>query len=134
MWTSLTENLCLSLCVSWCVRSCVVNVSTKGADGVYRLDADTSRTCWNNAAHIVHCIAAVFAVSMYFIVSLRVLYSGGMLSNVEFRLMRFWRTTEDKFQPRHVHPLSVARVQCVTTHPLCLDDSHLSRNLCVSGL
>ena len=46
-------------------------------------------------------------------ISLRVLSSGGALSNVEFHPTRFWRRQEDKFQPKHVHPLSPARVQYV---------------------
>ena len=88
---------------------------TRHSDGTWTLDAAPERTCWDSPGHWIHAAVALLVIGAYFILSMRVLTSGGALSNIEFHPMRFWRRSEDRFQPLHVHPLSPARVQCVCT-------------------
>lgn len=79
--------------------------------GFYTLDADPTITCLRDWRHAALAPVSFVVMIVYTIVSFRVLRAGGSLSNVEFSLTRFWRTTEDRFHPRHIHPLSPARVE-----------------------
>ena len=70
------------------------------ATGTLVLDADPSRSCWDNPGHIINAAAGLAVAAVYTVIAARVVLAGGQLPNVEFHGLRLWDRSYDTFQPQ----------------------------------